>query len=754
MESTKNHRRQHRSHKKRSTKSSWLITTERFFVRYGLGMAGGILFVSGLSYLLLNKTGDGYLSTLSQWFFNSASEITPEAFNTDPSVGSILSLNNFVYPGVIGLILLFLPGFLLLVIPRFLPEARLGMKNSIVLLGFFWLIFAEGKVFLYNGLYNKYFFPDFSSAFYFFLATQALLILLSFLNKNRLSLNLSVIFFFIATTLIRSYFGGLVPFFVLLNVLLPVMFFLSVKSKWWSPFVLSVVFGGLFIAFHILRKIFLAGNPEPIDYMLPSLIIWFVISITGTGILKPTFRAKYASKLWDVTSYISILMVFILMALMIKVSGVKPYYLLYCSLTAALLIILAILNERFGFLKSRRVFYYSVSITTAFILPLLMFSHFFVVLAASLSVTILVNAYIFRSRISLIISKVLFVIMSALYLLDWSYIINAFGDMISGGDKYPFHMLLSVVLVSSVSYFYLRLKSLLLSKYSYLERPALLPADIPDKIFPFMVYSSTLLLFDFALVTLFPGYSPGIIEPAMYSFAFIWGYNYLQPTGSKPGRIFRIVLSYLVLILYPVVINPEVNRYRYLLLEGQTNLLLPFLMHYACLIIMMLLLVQSNQTLRQLYHGENKTRHFRYLLIVILSSFMLLTEYDHLSLLLFSNPSGIPAAEMIILNKFLPYSIILILIAVSLLIFSTIKYSVFLRRVSLGLILLALMKIFLFDLKILPANSSVIVLISLGLVLLIIAWILQILRKKRKGAGRKGNHGSSKAGNRHSQNTQ
>ncbi len=744
MESTKNHRHQRRSHKKKSTKSSWLITAERFFIRYGLSIAGGILLITGMSFLLLNKTGDGYFSNLSQWFLNGASEKTVESFNTDPSVGSILSLNNFIYPGVIGLILLFLPGFLLLVIPRFLPATQLALKNSLVTLGFFWLIFAEGKVFLYNGLYNKYFFPDFSSAFYFFLATQALLIFLSFLNKNRLSLNLSVIFFFIAITLIRSYFGGLVPFFVLLNIFLPLTFFLSVKSKWWSPFILSVVFGGLFMAFHILRKIVLAGNPEPIDYMLPSLMIWLVISVTGTGILKPAFRAKYSSKLWDGISYFSIFAVFILMGLMIKVSGVQPYYLLYCCLTAALLIILAILNGRYGFLKSKRVFFYSVSITTAFILPMLMFSHFFVVLAASLSVTILINAYIFRSRISLIISKVLFVIMTALYLLDWSYIIHAFGNMISGGDKYPFHMLLSVVLVSSLSYFYLKLKSLLLSKYSYLERPALLPADIPDKIFPFMVYSSTLLLFDFLLITLFPGYLPGFIETALYSFAFIWSYNYLQPAGSKPGRIFRIVLSYLVLILYPVAINPEVNRYRNLLIEGQTNTLLPFLMHYACLIIMMLLLIQSNQTLRQLYHGENKTRHFRYLLIVILGSFMLLTEYDHLSLLLFSNPSGLPAAEMIILNKFLPYSIILFLVAVSLLVFSSIRYSMFLRRLSLGLIILAVIKIFLYDLKILSANSSVTILISLGLILLIVAFLLRILRKKSRKPGSIRKPGSSK----------
>jgi hypothetical protein len=482
-------------------------------------------------------------------------------------------------------------------------------------------------------------------------------------------------------------------------------------------------------------------------YLLPSLMFWFIITVSGLGILKPSFRQKYSSLIWDSVSYLTVVIVILLTALMIKVTGISRAFLLYESLTAAILIIIAILNERFCFLKGRRAFHYIVCITSGFFLPFLMLDHFFVVLAASLAITILVHSYIFRSRTSLVISKALFLVMAALYLLDWSYIIHAYGDLISGGDKYPFHMLLSAILVTTLSYFYLKFKSFLSGKYPYLERQTLLPADIPERIFPFLVFSSCLLLFDFSLITVFPGYPPNLVEPVMFSFGFIVLYNYLKPAFSKPGRIFRIVFSYLALILYPAVINPEINRYRYMLIEGRENSMIPFMMHYACIILMILLLVQSNKTLRQIYYGENKTRHFRFLMVVILLTFLVLTEYDHLSLLLFSSPDGVPANEMIILNKFLPYSILLILVAVSLLIYSRIRYSLFLRRVSLSFIVLAVLKIFMFDLKIVSENTSVIILISLGLALILIALVLQVIRKKQRRKVKRRKRTSSRHGN-------
>jgi len=489
------------------------------------------------------------------------------------------------------------------------------------------------------------------------------------------------------------------------------------------------------------------GDPVSSEHLVqrfPFLFLWFIISVSGLSILKPSFKHKYSSRLWDSISYLLISLVIFLSVLMAKVTGIIPAFIIYISLSAVILSTIAILNERYSFLNSRRAFYYLVCITLAFILPTLMITHFFVVLAASLSVTILVHAYIFRSRTSLIISKILFVIMASLYLVDLSSIIHAYGDLISGGDKYPFHMPLSLVLVTAISYFYLKFKSLIVTRYPYLDRSNLLPSEIPETIFPFLVFSSTLLLFDYSMINIFPGYLPGIIAPAMFSYAFIWTYNYLKPAVSKPGRILRIIFSYLAIIIYPAVINPEINKYRDLLTEGQNNVIFPFLIHYACLILIMLLLVQSNRTLRQIYHGENKTRHFRYLMVVILSTFMMLTEYDHLSLLLLSNPAGIPASEMIILNKFFPYSIILILIALSLLVYSKIRYSMFLRRVSLSFIVLAVIKIFLLDLKILSESTSVIILISLGLALIVIALILQTIRKKRSRTRSRRKHVSPK----------
>lgn len=713
-------------------------TLERFFLNYGLGISGILILILGLFYLVTIHFGNDTFINLIQSFLkpNPENEITP--VYRDFSLRSFLSLTSFTFPGVLGLIFLYIPGVIPLILLYFLPSRKPILKNSLILLGFLWLIFVQGKVFLYNAYVNGSFFQDFYSAFNFFLVVQVILILISVLNKNRLALNLSVIFFFISIVFIRSYYGGMIPFFLVLILFQITVFSLSLLFRWRSPFLSTMLVSAFYLTFYICRKIIFAGNPQPVSFMLPALLVWFVISVTGLGILKPTFRQKNSSVLWDTLSYLALFLVIGTGASMILISGMNTVYQIYTVIVTAALIIIAVLNEKYNFLKSKKTFYYLVCIFSAFLIPQLLFSQFFLVLAASLSVTLLFHAHLTHSRTSFNMSKILFFIMIALYMVEWVIsIVPALIHLKTTSEIYSFHLVLVTLLISSISFFYVRLTSYVTKVYPFLQKQTILPSNIPLIVLPFIIYSSFFLMLNYALITLFPGYFPGLVEMATLTYASVLLIYLMNPSISGSVIIFRIVLALLAIALYPAIINSEVSRNLTLFLEGNSISLIPFIIHFICLGLMILLLLHTNGMLRQFYRGIIKTHIYRDLILVILGTYILLTEYDHFSLLWFSHAGNLHATEILRSNKLIPYSLILLLISVTLLIYSNIRYSRFLRRVSLVMILSVIIKIFILDLKIAEGNLVVIILVSVGLTLIGVALIIRRIRKKRNNPHRR-----------------
>ena len=194
----------------------------------------------------------------------------------------------------------------------------------------------------------------------------------------------------------------------------------------------------------------------------------------------------------------------------------------------------------------------------------------------------------------------------------------------------------------------------------------------------------------------------------------------LRPSDLKYILIVRITLSIIAFVLYPLIIYSEAGVYRNLFLEGNTTALIPFLMHYFCLGLIFLIIFQANGLLSKLIHDRRLICHIIQFIIIVFTTFILLTEYDNFSLLWFNRLSDLSVTEILKADKFLPYSIIIIFFSISLLIYSLINYSRFIRRVSLIMIILILSKIFFWDLKILSGNSIVILLVATGLILLML----------------------------------
>jgi hypothetical protein len=697
-----------------------LRAVELFLLNWGLGITGAVIVILGLLFLVFNHIDNNSVLTLIQSFLKPGPE---KAFNP--------IRHEFPVSQIFSLIFLYLPGFIILVVIFLLPSDKTFLKKSLILAGFLWLIFAEAKVFLYNAYSHSSFFSDFYSALIYFSIVQFLLILISAYNKNRLALNLSVIFFFISIALIRSYFGGLFPFFLLLVLFQFPILFLSLKFRWRSPFVTMTLLSGCYLIFYVLRKIILIDDPLPVSYMLPSLQVWFATSVTGLAVLKSTAYRKSISKLWDSISYLSPILVVGLSAYMAKLFGIS-YFIPLCTFSAIVtLIIVALLNERYHYLRSKRAFYFSICFFSASLVPQLLFSDYLLIFTAFLALTMLIHSHLVGSRASLYLSKIFYLIMISLYLVEWAFnIIHALDDQRISGEIYPVTMVLSCLLIYSISFFYIRLSSFIVSEHRSFQNNTIIPAFIPEICFPFIAYSSCFLVLDYALINIFPGYRLNFIELAMFTYAFLLLIFLSNPSGQRTKILVRTIVIFLSIAFYPVAVFPEVILYRDLFLEGNALAMIPFVLHFFTLSLLIFLVLKANGYLLQLFHNASTIRYSVKLFLIILISYILLSEYDNFSLLWFYQNSDLPVTEILRLNKYIPYSALLLFISISFLIYSLIRYSRFLRRVSLSMIILVILKVFFIDLKILTGNAIVILLITIGLILMGLALIIRRIRKK------------------------
>jgi len=208
---------------------------------------------------------------------------------------------------------------------------------------------------------------------------------------------------------------------------------------------------------------------------------------------------------------------------------------------------------------------------------------------------------------------------------------------------------------------------------------------------------------------------------------------FLILTLNPPSRTklrYDLIAVLPAVFLYPAVIHPEAIHYRTLYLAGESIAILPFIMHYLSLAVLILIILHINTRLRLLYPKSRFIANARTLLGILFLSFILLSEYDHLLLLTLNRFSSQPAYEVLQYSKFIPYSVIMLLVSVALLVFSIIQYTRFLRRLSMFMILAVLLKVLFVDITILPANTSIILLISLGAILVALSFLIPRFRRQ------------------------
>ena len=691
---------------------------ETFLINYGLQIAGALLLTGGLVYFLSSNYNPHFLAEILNSFKKPSQE---KSFVVTTTATSL--------PGYLSLLLLF-PGILLLISPHFLRVINPGLKNILVSLGFIWLISSEAKILLdvrSHSIELNYYLILAS-----FFTIQIIATTISIAGKNRFALNWSVISFFISVFLIRLIYGVIFPNIIFLIFLQVAVSLFCFKYNWKSPFILLMTLSSVYISYYFLKLVIVAGDSQQAShFMLPGLLIWFVLSAAGFGILKPGSGRKIITAIWGFLPYGTLFIVLALSLGFYYQSGVNFLGLLYYLLALIALIIITVLNRKYSFIIHGDPFYISLCIFSAFLLPQLFYVNFFLVLSASLAVTLLINVLLTDLKISFHFSMGMFFVTLGLYLVDWAFtIIPALIDQKNAGTIYPMRIVLGSLLVFAFSYYYNRLFTRLLGDYSFSHTQTKSYNNSVRSVYYTIMYLTGFLIFDYTLINIIPGYRVNLIEWGFYTYTFLYFLTASQNSRSKTKLRYVILFSLLAVFLYPAVIHPEAIHFRTLYLAGNSSALTPFVMHYFCLGIMVLFILQANRRLILIYPNSRFITNARMLLGIVFLCFILLSEYDHVILLFMNRFGSQPAYEILQYNKFIPYSVILLSVSIALLVFSIINYTRFLRRLSMFMILAVLLKVLFVDIMILSVNTSIILLISLGAILIAFSFLIPGIRKQ------------------------
>lgn len=709
--------------KRKSSKSSFRLET--FLLRYGLQIAGLLLIVGGFVYMLAGDFSFFRLGSILNYFSKSSSGEVLAPFSSVSDRGGYLAL------------LFFVPGILLLALPLWPAIQKTWVKQLLVLAGY--SVLALSEINLLMGIRSHTYALNYFLVFAAIGAVQLLATALAIFTKSRFALHGSILWLFGSFFMLRLVYGVIVPHVIFLMAFQGIVCWFCFRHQWRASFALLMTLSAFYISYYVVKLVLIAGFEGTVAarFMFPSLLVWFVLSIVGFGVLKPATGAKKAiSFVWGLLPYFTLALVLTCcMRFYFTVPG-NFLYLLYYALAVAFLVFITYYLRKKSFVQNGDPFYQVVFIFTAFLLPQLLGANFLLILSVSLAVSFLISVLFTDLKISFQFSMGFYAVTLGVYLAEWIFhLIPALLIQRQSGLNYPFALVLDSLILFVLSAFYFILFRDTLQDYSFTHSKVRRYNNVVGVVFYVILYLSGFLVFDFILTHVVPGYKANFMEWGFYSYVLL--YVLILPRLHKPKAKQRYLplLVFMAMLVYPVLIHPDVIYFRTLYLAGEAGALLPFVMHYACIGMLVLLMVKAGSDLKQ--HVAKNRYYVKAAIItgIVLLSFILLSEYDHLELLILNGLGNQSAYEILQYNRFIPYSILLLLVAVTLLFWSVFYYSRFLRRLAMVMLLLVLLKILVLDIRMISAENRIFLLITLGVALLVFSLVFSKIRNREEIPG-------------------
>ncbi|WP_026464047.1 DUF2339 domain-containing protein [Adhaeribacter aquaticus] len=181
------------------------------------------------------------------------------------------------------------------------------------------------------------------------------------------------------------------------------------------------------------------------------------------------------------------------------------------------------------------------------------------------------------------------------------------------------------------------------------------------------------------------------------------------------------VLSYFWLALFIV---PDIrNAY----IQGSSTGSGPFLLHYASLILIIILLIQGNLLTKSIYQPNHKLQPIRLWFTCAAVVFLLSTELDHIVALTTFGP-GQSLPKTLAQNHRIGFAILWGILSFGFMLLGMQRKIKSLRLISLTLFFITLLKLFLFDIRTISAGGRITAFILLGILLLVVSFLYQKLK--------------------------
>lgn len=243
-----------------------------------------------------------------------------------------------------------------------------------------------------------------------------------------------------------------------------------------------------------------------------------------------------------------------------------------------------------------------------------------------------------------------------------------------------------------------------------------------------LLYTSQLLELRYQVEIFIDDFSTQEIIVGVYNMCFMLGLMLFNGRLNLPVQLKQSFAAWGIvgILSYYFVYHNEVIAVRNQYLNGESSL--GFLFHYLLIVLLITLAILSLKRIRELKDFNDRTYNAYGWFFVFFFVFIASAELDH-TVLLVSGATITSADHMLAQNHKIGYPILwglasFLLIAVGL------KWKLkHLRIISLTLMMITLLKLFLIDIKGISEGGKIAAFISLGILLLIVSFMYQRLKK-------------------------
>lgn len=577
------------------------------------------------------------------------------------------------------------------------------------------------------------------------LATALLLLELSRRLHWRLFPRLLLILFYSALLLLTKQFGWHI------HILFPLLliFGLALFRNGISLHATLAIKINVFLAWSIFilwffLQIMLGKEPSQV---LPFFIYasLFFLLFLGSGVFKG-FKGnhKYASYSELFTASMNIAIFLVLTFLVMVKFEMRGYLWIVPLITGILLTALLFLSDRANLAIHRAPYIFSVLVTMSLVLPLLFPLNFFFLFSAGFSVLLMLYARYSGSQVAVILSLFF---MAAVFMIYCYYWVFQYGPVVITGSGainsalYSRGFIASLVIIINVLNNILLLKGIEISlskdwfkKSSYLR--------IFKGIMLLVSYLAGLWMVFYPLMSWLANDMAPIL--AWFSYSSLYFMVALPILHQQKSSYLRPLFWFSMLLTasYPLLVHVFVVELRHGFLEHATISATPFWFHYVALLLLVANVVVGGRLVPSLFKENPIMVKGFWGYYTLLGLFVLLSEFDHL-MIITGVTRGAHIEDIAAANRLLPYTMLLFVSAIGILIAGLVWRSRFFRAFALVLLSIVLLKILFWDLRSLDGMTRIILLFTVGFFVLVVSFYYTKIKELFTGHSGHSHHHSS-----------